>query len=268
MLAEERYHRILELLRKERAVKVAPLAELFGVSAETIRRDLDYLEREGCLKKVYGGAVLEQVDAGAPQFRERERQFQENKLEAAELVCQFVREGDSIALDAGTTSLAIARVLKRQYGRLTIFTHSIAVVNELLDKPSFTVVLAGGVVHPEEVSTVGASCLEQLRQYHVNWYFLTPSGVSLHAGITSGITSCGFEDVEVQRTMADIAGRTIVLCSSSCFDKVCLLKVCDLIRAECILTDSRLPGEVRKKYEAAGVAVITPGGESRARELR
>lgn len=169
-----------------------------------------------------------------------------------------MREGDSIALDAGTTSLAIARVLKRQYERLTIFTHSIAVVNELMDKPSFTVVLAGGVVHPEEVSASGAFCLEHLRQYHVNFYFLTPSGVSLHAGITSGITSCGFADVEVQRTMADIAGRTIVLCSSSCFDKVCLLKVCDLIRAECILTDSRLPAEIRREYEAAGVVVITP----------
>lgn len=261
MLAEERYHRIMELLRTERAVKVAELTKLFQVSAETVRRDLDYLEMEGCLKKVYGGAVLEQVDASTPTFREREHQFQENKLEAAQLVCRFVKEGDSIALDAGTTSLEIAKVLKERYEKLTILTHSIAVVNELLDKPSFTVMLAGGVVHPAEVSTIGAVCVEQLRQYRVNFYFLTPSGISLHSGITSGITSCGFEDVEVQRVMADIAGRVIVLCNSSCFDKVCLLKVCDLIRAECILTDSKLLPAIRKQYEAADIRIITPDFE-------
>lgn len=261
MLAEERYHQILKLLRTERTVKVAELTELFQVSAETVRRDLDYLEKEGCLKKVYGGAVLEQVDSSMAAFKEREHQFQENKLEAAQLVCRFVKEGDSIALDAGTTSLEIAKVLKEKYEKLTILTNSIAIVNELLEKPSFTVMLAGGVVHPAEESIIGAACVEQLRQYRVNFYFLTPSGVSLHSGITSGVASCGFEDVEVQRAMADIAGRVIVLCGSNCFEKVCLLKVCDLIRVECILTDSRLPAEVRKQYETADIKIITPDCE-------
>lgn len=257
MLADERYQYIMKLLRQKHAVKVAELAELFHVSSETIRRDLDHLDKEGCLKKVYGGAVLEEIDTSTLGFEERELQYQENKLEAAQLVCRFITEGDSIALDAGTTSLEIARVLKSHYEKLTVITNSIAVAGELTDTPGFTVILAGGVVHGKELSTIGTTCLEQLRHYHANYYFLTPSGISLLSGVTSCVTSCGLEDVEVQRTMADLAAHTVILCSSSCFDKVYLMKVCDLIRAECILTDSQLPSTVRTKYEAAGIPVFT-----------
>lgn len=254
MLAEERYHKIMEILRRERTVKVGQLAALFGVSAETVRRDLDYLEREGCLKKVYGGAVLEQVDTQEPKFREREVLYREHKSEIAQLVCRLISEGDSIALDAGTTSVEVARVLKHTYQQLTILTNCVAVVNELLDKPSFTVILVGGVLDAEEKALVGGSCVEQLKQYRVNYYLLTPTGVSLH----SGITSFGFGEVEVQRAMTDIASHVVVLCNSVYFDRVSLLKVCDLIRAECILSDSRLLPEIRQQYEAAGITILTP----------
>lgn len=254
MLAEERYRKIMELLRQDHTVKVGALAELFHVSAETVRRDLDYLEQAGCLKKVHGGAVLEQVDTHEPEFQERERLYHEKKRELAQLACCFVKEEDSIALDAGTTSLEIARVLKKRYRTLTILTNSIPVVWELLDKLSFTVILAGGKVHAEEKSVTGGACIEQLRQYRVNHYFLTPSGISLQ----SGITSYGFGEVEVQRTMCQIAARTVAFCHSGYFDKVSLMKVCDLIRTECIVTDSSLPEETRLRYEAAGVTILVP----------
>lgn len=254
MLAEERYRKVMELLHRDHTVKVGALAELFHVSAETVRRDLDYLEQAGCLKKVHGGAVLEQVETHEPEFQERAELHHEKKWELAQLACRFVKEEDSIALDAGTTSLEIARVLKRGYHSLTILTNSIPVVWELLDKPSFTVILAGGRVHAQEKELIGASCTEQIRQYRVNYYFLTPSGISLQ----SGVTSYGFGEVEVQRAMADIAAHTIVFCQSGYFDKASLMKVCDLIRVEGIVTDSSLPEETRLRYEAAGVTVITP----------
>lgn len=254
MLAEERYRKIMELLRRDHTVKVGALAELFHVSAETVRRDLDYLEQAGCLKKVHGGAVLEQVDTHEPEFQEREGLYHEKKWELAQLACRFVKEEDAIALDAGTTSLEIARVLKRRYRTLTILTNSIPIVWELLDKPSFTVILAGGKVHAEEKSVTGGACVEQLRQYRVNYYFLTPSGVSLQ----SGVTSYGFGEVDVQRAMCQIAAHTVAFCHSGYFDKVSLLKVCDLIRLEGIVTDSSLPEETRLRYEAAGVTVFTP----------
>lgn len=258
MLAEERYRKIMELLRRNQTVKVAALAERFGVSAETVRRDLDYLEQTGCLKKVYGGAVLEQVETHEPKFQEREGLYHEKKWELAQLACRFVREEDSIALDAGTTGLEIARVLKQHYHTLTILTNSLPVVWELMDQPGFTVILAGGIVHGEEKSVVGGTCLEQIRQYRVNYYFLTPSGVSLH----SGVTSYGFGEVEVQRAMAEISGRIVAFCHSGYFDKVSLMKICDLIRLEAIVTDSGLPEETRQQYEAAGVKVLTPGTEN------
>jgi DeoR family fructose operon transcriptional repressor len=254
MLAEERYRKIMELLRKDRAVKVAVLTELFGVSTETVRRDLDYLEKEGCLKKVYGGAVLDQVDTSEPKFQEREYWYEEEKSELAQLACRLIREKDSVALDSGTTNLKVARALKKSFESLTILTNSIPVMNELIDKGSFNVIFTGGVLDHGEKAVIGENCLAHLKQYRVNYYFMTPSGISLH----SGFTSYGFGEVEVQRAMIDIAGHTIALCNSSCFDKVCLMKICDLIRAESVISDSELSREIKERYETAGINLITP----------
>ena len=254
MLAEERHRKIMELLRKDRAVKVAALTELFGVSTETVRRDLDYLEREGCLKKVYGGAVLDQVDTSEPKFQEREDWDEEEKSELAQTVCRFLKEKDSVALDSGTTNLKVARALKKNFESLTVLTNSIPVMNELMEKPSFNVIFTGGVLDHGEKAVVGENCLRHLKQYRVNYYFMTPSGISLH----SGFTSYGFGEVEVQRAMMDIAGSTIALCNSSCFDKVCLMKICDLIRVEAVIADSELPQEVKERYETEGINLILP----------
>ncbi len=254
MLAQERHWIIMEKLRREQVVKVGDLAQQLTVSAETIRRDLDVLEQQGCLKKVHGGAVLEQVKTYEPKFEERTQLFSENKKELAQLVCKLVVEGDSIALDAGTTSLEIARVLKSQYTSLTIVTNSIPVVCELMDKPQFSVILAGGAVYGEEKAIVGGACMEQIRQYRVNHYFLTPSGISLH----SGVTSYDLREAEIQRTFAEVSNHVVVFCQSGAFDSASLVKVCDLIRVEEIVTDSELPQETRERYESAGITVLTP----------
>ena len=123
-----------------------------------------------------------------------------------------------------------------------------------MDKPQFSVILAGGAVYGEEKAIVGGACMEQIRQYRVNHYFLTPSGISLH----SGVTSYDLREAEIQRTFAEVSNHVVVFCQSGAFDSASLVKVCDLIRVEEIVTDSELPQETRERYESAGITVLTP----------
>ncbi len=109
LLARERHEKIMEILHEKRSVKVSALKELFGVSIETIRRDMDFLEKEGWLTKVYGGAVLERVIAQEKNLHTRSTANSELKREIAGIACRFVEEGQSIAMDASTTNLEIAK---------------------------------------------------------------------------------------------------------------------------------------------------------------
>ena len=232
MLAEERYRKIKELLNKDGSVRVTVLTDLFGVSTETVRRDLEYLEKEGVLKRVRGGAMQDLVDTHAFRFEDRTQLFQKNKLEIAELACRFVEEESSVALDVSTTNLEIARMLKHRFQKLTILTNSLDIACELTDAENITVILTGGVMHHEERSLVGDACLSHIRQYHVNTCFISASGISL----SSGITDVGFGEVS-------------------------LLKVCDLMRVDCILADSGLNPALVQRYAEAGVTVLTPQEE-------
>ena len=254
MIAEERYRIIREILRQEGVVKVLPLAEQFEVSSETIRRDLDYLEKQGFLRKVYGGAVLDVIDTRLERFEDREHKFQRNKIEIAQVVCAMMPEGGSIAMDTGTTNLAIARQMRQTDKHLTVVTNSLPIADELADVKGISTVLTGGVVNGLEKSVVGEICLNTFSLFHVDMCFISASGISLN----EGITDFGFGEVETKRMLIKIAKKIIVVCNSSRFDMLSLLKVCDLDMVDSIVTDSELSDETAARYRKEGINVIRP----------
>lgn len=252
MLAEERYKKILQLLEKDNSVKTSALTKLFNVSIETIRRDLEYLENEGLLKRVYGGAVLDKVDAKQQVFQVREKDHFDEKIEIAQIACRFVEEGQSIAMDVSTTNLEIAKMLKQKFRMLTILTNSLIIANELADMDDYTVILTGGILRKEEYSLIGEMCETNIGQFHVDLAFISASGISLNAGITD----YGFGEVQAKKRMLDIAQKIIVVCNSSRFDVISLLKVCDLSRVDQIITDAKLKDHVAERYKRAGLEII------------
>ena len=132
MLALERRNLILEKLQTERRVVVSELSQLYEVSEETIRRDLDKLEKEGLATKSYGGAVInENVSIDLP-FNIRKNQNVGGKQKMAEIVAEMVQDGDHIFLDASTTAVFIAKALKDKE-RLTVITNSMEILIELSD---------------------------------------------------------------------------------------------------------------------------------------
>ena len=252
MLTQERQEKIMVMLLDKTSVKVSELARIFGVSIETIRRDLDFLGKEGRLTKVYGGAVLEHVVAQEKNLNSRISANREQKQEIARIACRFVEEGQSIALDASTTNLEIAKMLKKSFNRLTIITNAIDIALELRDKEHFNTILTGGTVRGDELCLIGGLAEEFLEKFHIDKVFASVSGIS----VTNGFTDYGLGEYHVKRKMIERAREVIVPADSSKFDVISLLKVGDLDMCNFIITDSQLNENVLQKYEENKVKII------------
>lgn len=252
MLAQDRYKKISEILEKENSVKVNTLIKLFGVSIETVRRDLEYMENEGLLKRVHGGAVLERIDSIQNTYNIREKEYMEQKAEIGEIAARFIKEGQSIAIDVSTTNLEVVKVIKRKFQNLTILTNSLSIQNELVDMPGYTVITPGGILRREENSFLGEMAEENISRFHVDTAFISVSGISLR----EGLTDYGFGEISIKKKMMKIAQENIVLADSSKFDVVSLLNVCSFDDVNMIITDSNLKEAILEKYLRNGIEVV------------
>ena len=252
MLTQERQEKIMEMLFDKTSVKVSELAQIFDVSIETIRRDLDFLGKQGRLTKVYGGAILEHVVAQEINHTSRALANRELKQEIAQIACQFVEEGQSIALDASTTNLEIAKMLKKNFNRLTIITNGIDIAMELRDKEHFNTILTGGTLRGDELCLLGGLAEEFLEKFHIDKVFASVSGIS----VSNGFTDYGLGEYHVKLKMIERAREVIIPADSSKFDVISLLKVGDLDICDFIITDSQLNENVLQKYRENNVKII------------
>ena len=158
MLALERRNLILEKLQAEKRVVVSELSQLYDVSEETIRRDLDKLEKEGLAIKSYGGAVInEDVSIDLP-FNVRKNQNVTGKQKMAELAASLVKDGDHIFLDASTTAVFVAKALKEKE-RLTVITNSMEILLELADVSGWNIISTGGVMKEGYLAFLGSKTI-------------------------------------------------------------------------------------------------------------
>ncbi|MBU2699997.1 DeoR/GlpR family transcriptional regulator of sugar metabolism [Sporomusaceae bacterium BoRhaA] len=252
MLAQERHARIIAMLEKDRNVKVAYLVKLFNISIETVRRDLEYLEKQGYLKRVYGGAVLEKVETREVNFWVRETKNSEEKIEIGQIAAKYVTEGQAIALDVSTTNTEVARAIKRRIRRLTVITNSLAIVDELRDMPNYTILMVGGIIKGEERCVIGSIAEKFIESLHIDITFASCSGISLHAGITD----YGIGEIEVKKKMMECSQQIIVVADSSKFGVVSLFHVSDLEKVSMIITDSKIKDSIKGKYLERGIEIV------------
>lgn len=216
MLAQDRYRKIMDILQKNNSVKVSSLTKLFNVSIETVRRDLEFMESQGLLQRVHGGAVLEKIDCMQPSILSRENEYKEQKTEIGEIVSRFIKEGQSIAMDASTTNHEVAKVLKKKFEKLTILTNYLPIINELSDMDKYTIIIPGGILRKEGMSIVGDMTEDNIGRFHADKAFISMSGIS----IREGLTDYGFDDVRVKKKMMSISQEVMVLADSSKFGVV------------------------------------------------
>ncbi|MBY7144653.1 DeoR/GlpR transcriptional regulator [Virgibacillus sp. NKC19-3] len=252
MFAKERHNEIVKMVRKDKSVKVSHLMNYFHVSFETIRRDLEFLEKQGFLTRVHGGAVLEEINSRELSFTVRESKYLKEKQEIAKKAIDYVIEGQSIAMDVSTTNTEFAKELKKQFSRLTVLTNSMTIANELSEMPDYTIIFAGGILRNQELCTVGDFTEDFITQFHIDTFFMSISGVSL----TKGLTDYGAGELQVKKKMMEIAQRKIVLADSSKFDVVSLLNACTFDEVNRIITDSKISESVLEKYRNTGVEIL------------
>lgn len=244
MLADERYKKITAAVTEKGSVTVTELAETFGVSIETVRRDLVLLETQGKLKRVFGGAVLRDTPTHFETFPIREQTHSAQKIAVANKLAEFVCDGDLIAVDAGTTAAAFAEVLKARFSRLTVLTYSLKVFRALQDR--FDVVLTGGEFYRQEEAFYGELATEAVGRLHTNKCFIFPSAVGIECGVEDYVSCL----VPVQKAMMAHADRIIVAADSSKFTSRAFIKLCDLSPEHIYVTDADVPREVVDAFAA------------------
>ena len=237
MLAAERRNQILETLRRDERVLVAPLAARFGVSEETIRRDLASLEQLGLAIKCYGGATVAD-NRDAPPFKIRKKLNVEEKKAVAALVANMVEDGDFLMLDDSSTSYFVLRALHGKKG-LTIVTNSIEIILELSGlRESWNVISTGGNLNQDVFAFFGRQAEETIRSFHVDKAIISCTGLELDGSFTEA----GVENANMKQAMMASARETILAMDRHKFGKTAFLTVGELRQVSAIVTDAD-PGE-------------------------
>ncbi len=239
MLSVERREKILEKLREEKHVAVGELSRLFGVSEETIRRDMDRLEQEGLLTRTYGGAVYNDDGRQDLPYEIRKRSNVEAKQRIARAVADMIRDGDCIMLDESSTCTYVAVALKNA-GRknLTLVTNSVEILTQVFEEPSWNVFSTGGLLKTNTLSFTGHQAENMVRSYHVNVTVISCTGLDINAGYTDNKE----DTAHLKRSMMSVAKRTVLAVDSGKFERIAFAGIGNLNELDTLVTEKD-PGE-------------------------
>ncbi|MBQ8817343.1 MAG: DeoR/GlpR transcriptional regulator [Clostridia bacterium] len=233
MLAIERRREILARLAANGKVIVTELARDFGVTEETIRRDLEKLDNEGLASKTYGGAVSKHSPTLDLPYNVRESVNVEAKQRIADKICSLISDGERIMLDSSSTALYVVKKIK-EIKNLTIITNSVKILLELADKQDWTVLSTGGILKKGALSLTGSSAEKMISSYHVDTAICSCKGIDMSLGITDSNES----DCLIKQAMINAAERKILALDSEKFDKKSFVKVCSTDDLDVIVTDT------------------------------
>jgi DeoR family fructose operon transcriptional repressor len=259
-LAAERQGAIAAMVAAHPSVTTHELAAEFGVSVETIRRDLLRLEQLGLIERVHGGATAPRRPSAMPGSHGRRRGANAAAKRAmARAAVELVRPGDTVVIDMGTSALEVARALPGAWTGL-VLTSSLPAAAELTDRPGVQVLLSGGQVQGGDLACSGGQAMAFFADYYADVAFLGAGGVHARAGLTSNHP----QHVDVQRAMLDHAARSYVLADTSKLGVIAVRRVCGLDRVTGLITEGTPDQELASALDTANVQVIGPGVDEAA----
>ncbi len=225
-------------------------AELI-TSEMTIRRDLKALENEGLVRRIHGGALLVPSRAYEPTFREKSRQYVDEKRRIGAAAAALVESGDTIILSPGTTTMEVARHLTG-LRNVTVVTSAVNIAAELAPDPDIDVIVTGGHLRGTTYALVGSLAEETLRGLHVNNLFLGGNGLTVANGLTTPDLSVATTD----RALLRASERVIVTADHSKIGRATLCQTAPIESIHVLVTDRGVPDQERRAFERAGVEVI------------
>jgi DeoR family fructose operon transcriptional repressor len=252
MYPEERQNALALLVEQRGRVSVTGAAEQFGVTTETVRRDLAVLERAGMLRRVHGGAVpvsaVALVELG---LGERTGRLAEQKAKIACAALDFLPgTNGSIILDGGTTTAALAELLPTDR-RLLVVTNAVPIAARLAHAPGVTVQVLGGRVRGVTQCTVGETAVGKLADLRADVAFMGTNGITTH-----GFTTPDEDEASVKRAMVRAGQRVVVLADSSKLDQETLVRFAAPEDVDVLITDGGADPEALASLEKAGLEVV------------
>jgi DeoR family glycerol-3-phosphate regulon repressor len=251
MKPRERRERISAMVREASRASVDELAEVLQISRETVRRDLAVLSEQGVLRKVHGGAVHFQTARESP-LDDRRAAARDEKLAIAAAAARLFEPGDSLLIDAGTTTTYFAEAIGR-IGSFAVITNSLAAAAELWKAPFRSdVYVLGGRYFGDGQEMLGPLTVEQIRAVRADHVVLTIGGMD------DGGTCMDFnaEEAFVARAMIASARQVTVIADSSKLGRHALFQVCDAERIDRLVTDRAPPRQLAEALRAAEVEVV------------
>jgi DeoR/GlpR family transcriptional regulator of sugar metabolism len=242
----DRQRTILSKLSEKEKITVNELIEILNVSGVTVRQDLDYLQKQGFIQRIHGGAVLQSED----EISHRLGINYEVKTAIAESAAKTIKRGETIFIEAGSANALLARMLSGLMG-LTVVTNNVFITRTLKNS-SINVILLGGIFQHQSECVVGALAQKGLEFINFSKAFLGVDGISPKDGVTCADMLRADVSSEVVRKSQEV----IVLTDSAKIGKTAMSKVCDLKDIDCIVTDSGITDDMKAKFEECGVEVI------------
>ncbi|MGD0155520.1 MAG: DeoR/GlpR family DNA-binding transcription regulator [Terracidiphilus sp.] len=251
MMGEERRAQILQIVRSEGRVKVNELANLFNTSEVTIRIDLNELHQRGLVLRSHGGAVLPDTILRESPVYERLKAHSEEKRRIGKMAAALIQDGETIILDSGTTTLEIARHIKKKQG-LQIITNGVNIAAELLDARGAQIFVLGGSVVKEAASITGRFTEEMMDQFSADKLFLSGAGCDPDFGVSGAHV----EETMVNRAMMRISREIILVADASKFSKRGMSRIAPFSEIDTIISDTSLREEIQEKLRSMGCNLI------------
>ena len=241
---------IKELLRSTGFVNVQELVSQFGVTSETIRRDLETLEKEGVVRRVHGGAVSTQPIVNESDYTTRRHNHAPEKEAIAHAAADLICDGDTVLITPGTTTLRIATQL-RERSQLNVITNSLPIAMELTGCAGISVFCLGGLTRGEDFSTSGITAMQNLELFNANKLIIGVGGISLR----HGVTDYRMDESALLRFFVQKAECVIGIADHSKFGVTAMYNICPAERLNHLITDSGTPEELYQPFCKLGVQV-------------
>jgi DeoR family myo-inositol catabolism operon transcriptional repressor len=235
-----RINHIEEYILINKTVSLERLCEIFNVSMNTIRRDISILIEKGSIKKIYGGVTINEPTTIIP-FEERNIDHSSDKAIIGKIASNFVKDGDVIFIDSGTTTMKMLDYIKDQH--ITILTNNLNIIMGAIAYPNLNVISLGGNLIRETNSLSGIGSIDMLKYYNISKAFMASAGISSN----NMVTNSTFQEFEIKKTIIEKADEVYVLVDSSKFDKSALVSYCELRDVDYLITNSN-PQESFVKY--------------------
>lgn len=253
MFAEERRHKILDILNSDKQVSVKELSELFNVSEVIIRKDLKKLEENNLLERTHGGAIPIRRHVAVTNINKRLIDKGEHKLRIARSAYDQIKEGDSVFLDSSSINLLLADLLNKDTKKITVITNMLEIAHILAGNRSVTLICTGGYYSSKTGAFSGSLTVENISKFNPDKLFLGVAGINTERGFLSNFD---IEEGKTKNAMLESAGKIFLIAENKKFYQDALYNFSPLTNVDAIITDKEPEPALMEKLKNSSIDII------------